>query len=84
MVVTNAAKPREGGNAQFEEAKKGMNIVRITGNAMENHGEVATKLTWEGLHTDNPQSPDRTVVQIVLESIYPGRYKQMQSIYTST
>ena len=84
MVVTNAAKPREGGNAQFEEAKKGMNIVRITGNAMENHGEVATKLTWEGLHTDNPQSPDRTVVQIVLESIYPGRYKQMKRIYTST
>ena len=40
MVVTNAAKPREGGNAQFEEAKKGMNIVRITGNAMENHGAV--------------------------------------------
>eukprot|EP00597_Dinobryon_sp_UTEXLB2267_P008933 CAMPEP_0170093994 /NCGR_PEP_ID=MMETSP0019_2-20121128/26891_1 /TAXON_ID=98059 /ORGANISM="Dinobryon sp., Strain UTEXLB2267" /LENGTH=859 /DNA_ID=CAMNT_0010315039 /DNA_START=129 /DNA_END=2708 /DNA_ORIENTATION=- len=80
MVVTNFSKIKKD-NKNFNNAKEGCNVFKITGNAGEAL-PVATELRWEPIH-EEPLIM-KTVLVIVLESIYHGRYAHMNSIYHST
>jgi hypothetical protein len=81
MVVTDA--PEKISSKDFNKAKEDHNVVKITGNASADC-PVATELTWTAIHTAHAESPGDTVVQIVLASIYYGRYELMKDIYHST
>jgi hypothetical protein len=78
LVVTNAGSIKPD-NEAFNEAVLNCNFVRIVGNA-SNEQLVATELKWETVHSGG----DRTVVMIVLESIYHGRNAAMKFVYHYT
>jgi ribosomal protein L23 len=79
MVNTDARKP------EFEASVKNCHVVQVTGEQVVNG--VAQRLVCHVLHEHPSMAegnlPPHTVVVIVLESIYPGRYKMMQRFYQS-
>jgi hypothetical protein len=76
LLVVTKAESIKPNNTAFNEAVRGCNFVRIVGNA-SNELSVATELKWETVHSGG----DRTVVMIVLESIFHGRYAAMKNVY---
>jgi hypothetical protein len=92
MVVTKAGKIKNS-NKSFNEAAQNCNVIKIVGNASAEL-PVATTLNWVTVRPipevavhPNPEGSagaDRTVVMIVLESIFAGRYAEMQGVYRST
>jgi hypothetical protein len=81
MVVTDANEMKI--SKTVNKARKGPNVVKITGNATAAN-PVATELTWTAIRTAHAESPGDTVVQIMLDSIYFGRYELMGDVYHST
>ena len=80
MVVTDPV-DISSTNQTFLDSCKDCNVVKLVGNADESR-PVADHLTWTPVVTAGVDS--RTVIQVVLESIYYGRMFAMKDIYTST
>ena len=69
-------------NAAFSDAKKGVNVVIITGNASQKR-TVATKLKWKTIHNhqDSATLMRHTIIMIELDSIYYDRSQHMKLAY---